>query len=70
LQIKHCCEDCGAVLAVHEHANYQQVKDCRATMRPLCDECRRFPGSPLPSEGTRGQDYPTLSNQSGVNNGK
>jgi hypothetical protein len=30
LQIKHVCQSCGGVMAVHEHANYQQVKDCLA----------------------------------------
>jgi hypothetical protein len=40
MQIKHCCADCGAVLTVHEHNNYQEVKDCLAGMRPLCDVCR------------------------------
>jgi len=40
MQIKHCCAACGAVLAVHEHNSYQEVKDCLAGMRPLCDVCR------------------------------
>jgi hypothetical protein len=56
MQIKHCCADCGEVMAVHEHSSWQEVKDCRRGMRPLCDECRRFPRCPLPSEGMRGQE--------------
>jgi hypothetical protein len=56
MQIKHVCQFCGEVMAVHEHSNYQQVKECLAGMRPLCDECRRFPGCPLPEDGKRGQE--------------
>jgi hypothetical protein len=26
LEIKHCCEDCGALLAVHFHDSWQQVR--------------------------------------------
>jgi hypothetical protein len=47
MEVRHVCESCGELLAVHEHANYQQVKDCRGTMRPLCNECASWPGCPL-----------------------
>ena len=39
MQIEHVCQSCGEVMAVHEHSNYQQVKECLAGMRALCDEC-------------------------------
>jgi len=55
MQIKHCCADCGEVLAVHEHNSYQEVKDCLASMRPLCDVCCHWPGCPLPPEREHGQ---------------
>ena len=55
LEIKHCCVDCGQVIAVHEHSSYVEVKLCLRGMRALCDECRRFQGCPLP-ERTRGQE--------------
>jgi hypothetical protein len=54
--IKHCCSDCGEVLAVHEHANYQEVKDCLAGMKALCNECASWPGVPLPQERKQGQE--------------
>ena len=56
MEVKHCCVDCGQVMAVHEHSSYQEIKDCLAGMRPLCDSCRSWPGCPLPSYGTRGQE--------------
>ena len=56
LQIKHVCQSCGEVIEVHEHANYQEVKDCLRGMKPLCRECDSWPGCPLPSAGTRGQE--------------
>ena len=46
MEIKHCCADCGEVIAVHEHANYLEVKTCLKGMRPLCPECASWPGSP------------------------
>jgi hypothetical protein len=55
VEVKHCCVDCGQVIAVHEHSSYVEVKLCLRGMRPLCDECRRFPGCPLPQR-TRGQE--------------
>ena len=27
MEIKHVCQSCGEVMAVHEHASYQEVKD-------------------------------------------
>lgn len=54
MEIKHCCEDCGDVLVVHDHTSYQEVKDCRTAMRPLCDTCGSWLGCPLPAAGTRG----------------
>jgi len=55
MQVKHVCQDGGALLAVHFHDNWQQVKDCRKGMRRLCDDCRPFPGCPLPQR-TRVQE--------------
>ena len=55
-EVKHCCVDCGQVIVVHEHSSYVEVKLCLRGMRPLCDECRRFPGCRLPQGGTRGQE--------------
>jgi hypothetical protein len=69
MDIKHVCQSCGELLAVHFHRSYQEIKDCLTGMKPVCANCDCWPGCPLPSEGTRGQDYPALSNQSGVNNG-
>ena len=57
MQIKHCCADCGEVLAVHEHLSWQAIKDCQAGMRALCDSCRSWPGCPLPEEGKRGTQF-------------
>jgi hypothetical protein len=37
----HVCQSCASVLAVHQHASYQEVKDCLAGMKPLCSECTR-----------------------------
>jgi hypothetical protein len=54
MEVKHVCLDCGEVLAVHEHASYQEVKTCLAGMKPLCPACASWPRSPLPG-GTRGQ---------------
>ena len=56
MEIKHVCCDCGAVLAVHQHGSYQEVKTCLAGMRPLCDACHSWPGCQLPSQGTRGRE--------------
>jgi hypothetical protein len=47
MEVRHVCESCGELLAVHHHANFQQVKDCRATMRPLCEACASWPGCPF-----------------------
>lgn len=54
LEIKHVCQSCGEVMAVHEHTNYQEVKDCLRGIKPLCVECASWPECPLPA-GTRGQ---------------
>jgi hypothetical protein len=56
VEVTHCCIDCGQVMAVHEHSSYQEIKDCLAGMRPLCDAYRSWSGCPLPSPGTRGQE--------------
>lgn len=56
MKIKHVCESCGEVMAVHDHASYQEIKDCQRGMRALCDGCRGWPGSPLAEDGKRGQD--------------
>jgi hypothetical protein len=56
MQITHTCQSCNAVMAVHEHSSYQVVKNCLGGMKPLCNECARWPGSPLPQERTRGQE--------------
>ena len=56
MEIEHVCCDCGAILAVHQHASYQEVKTCLAGMKPLCRKCASWPESPLPPEGTRGQE--------------
>ena len=55
MELKHVCCDCGAILAVHQHGSYQEVKTCLAGMKPLCQECASWPDSPLPSEEPRGQ---------------
>jgi hypothetical protein len=55
MEITHACQLCGEVMAVHEHANYQEVKACLAGMKPLCDPCASDPGSPLSASGTRGR---------------
>jgi hypothetical protein len=55
MQIKHCCADCGEVLAVHEHLSWQEIKDCQAGMRALCDSCRSWPGCPGSTKESRHQ---------------
>jgi hypothetical protein len=55
MQIKHVCQSCGELMAVHQHSSWQEVKDCQRGMRALCDACRSWPGCPLPLEGTRGR---------------
>ena len=55
MQIKHVCQSCGEVMEVHEHSNYQQIKDCNRERRALCDRCRSWPGCSLPEAGTREQ---------------
>jgi hypothetical protein len=60
MEVKHCCVDCGQVMAVHEHSSYQEVKDCLASMRPLCDECWSWPGCPLLKHETRGHETQAL----------
>jgi hypothetical protein len=54
--IKHVCLDCGEVLAVHEHSSWQEVKDCQRGMRPLCDACASWPGSPASRWDVRAGD--------------
>jgi hypothetical protein len=44
MEVKHCCGDCGEVIAVHEHNSWEQIKDCQAGMRALCAECASWPG--------------------------
>jgi hypothetical protein len=56
MEIKHVCMDCRTVMAVHEHSSYQEIKDCLTGMRALCPECRRYIGSPLPTDGMRSQE--------------
>jgi hypothetical protein len=56
MEVKHCCADCGEVIAVHEHSSWQQIKDCQAGMRALCVACASWPGCPLPKDGPRGQE--------------
>jgi hypothetical protein len=46
MEIKHCCADCGEVIAVHEHNSWQEIKDCQAGMRALCALCASWPGCP------------------------
>jgi hypothetical protein len=46
MTIKHVCQSCGEVMAVHFHSSYQEVKDCFAGMKPLCPQCASWPGSP------------------------
>jgi hypothetical protein len=46
MEIKHVCQSCGAVMAVHNHGSYQEMKDCLAGMNALCAECASYPGSP------------------------
>ena len=54
MKMMHCCGDCGEIMAVPEHSSWQEIKDCDRTQRALCDARRSWPGSPLPTEGTRG----------------
>ena len=55
-EVKHCCVDCGAVMEVHEHSSWQEIKDCDLNRRALSDACQSWPGCPLPSEGKRGRE--------------
>ena len=52
IEIKHVCESCGEVMAVHEHESWQEVKDCLAGMRALCRECGSWPGGPFAGADT------------------
>lgn len=42
MTIKHCCQACGEVMAVHFHNSYQAIKDCLAGMKALCNDCRTW----------------------------
>jgi hypothetical protein len=42
MQIKHVCQSCVEVMTVHEHANYQEVKDCLAGMRAHVRRVRKL----------------------------
>jgi hypothetical protein len=55
LEIKHACQSCGEVMAVHKHASYQEVKDCLAGMKPLCSSRASWPGCPFPMLGRGGR---------------
>ena len=44
MQITHTCQSCNEVMAVHEHASYQEIKDCLRGMKALCPECSSWPG--------------------------
>jgi hypothetical protein len=46
MEIRHVCQPCGELMAVHEHESWQEVKDCLAGMRALCRECASWPGCP------------------------
>jgi len=46
MKIKHVCQSCGELMAVHEHESWQEVKDCLAGMRALCRERASWPGCP------------------------
>lgn len=46
MEVKHCCVGCGEVMEVHEHASYQEIKDCLTGMYALCAQCAGWPGSP------------------------
>jgi hypothetical protein len=56
MEVKHCCVDCGQVMAVHEHSSYQEIKNCLTGMRPMCDLCQRWLGSLLAQERERWQE--------------
>ena len=47
MQVKHVCQACGEIMAVHEHSSWQEVKDCQRGMHALCAECRSWPGCPF-----------------------
>lgn len=55
-RVVHVCQSCAVILAVHTHHSYAEIKNCLRGMKPLCSQCDSWPGSPLPSEGTRGQE--------------
>ena len=57
MKIKHACQSCVDVMAVHDHDSYQEIKACLRGLKPLCESCASWLGSPLPSEGTRGQGH-------------
>ena len=46
MEIRHVCQSCGELMAVHEHESWQEVKDCLAGMRALCRERASWPGCP------------------------
>jgi hypothetical protein len=54
--VRRVCAACGELLAVHEHASYQEVKDCLAGIKPLWPMCASWPGCPLPQERKQGQE--------------
>jgi hypothetical protein len=58
VQIKHACQSCGAVMEVHNHDSWLEIKLCDRNRRALCAECDSWPGSPKPlaPEGTRSQE--------------
>ena len=53
MEIKHVCQSCGEVMAVHEHSSWQEIKDCQTGMRALCAECRTWRDALSPKRRTR-----------------
>jgi hypothetical protein len=56
VEVNYVCESCGDLLATHDHYSFLEVKQCLRGMKALCVECAKWPGCPLPEDGTRGQE--------------
>jgi hypothetical protein len=55
MKVKHCCQSCGGVMAVHDHGSYQEIKDCLTGMKALCPECASWSGDPAAAEADAGR---------------
>jgi hypothetical protein len=39
-RIKHCCALCGAVMTVHTHRSWDEIKACLMKNPVICSNCK------------------------------